>query len=121
MMRPEIEALEEEARTTGEAFLTVRASKGLRLGVTARWEDGIITLNLEVQIRLLPSRSGVDVKALRARVEDLAGLEAAGFHLFHFEDGWVLATRSVSHPELDDTIAKIMGLFNEEDRYHGRA
>ena len=73
-----IEALADEARRVGEAFLTVRASQDLRLGLAARQENGAISLDLEVQVRVLPSRSDVSTAALRARIDDLSELEASG-------------------------------------------
>ncbi len=111
-----IEALADEARRVGEAFLTVRASQDRRLGLAARQENGTISLDLEVQVRVLPSRSDVSIAALKARIDDLSELEAIGFGLFHFEDGWVLATRSISPRELDRAVERVLGLFAEQDR-----
>lgn len=119
-MRPKIAALEEEARAVGEAFLAVRASGSLRIGVAARWADDVLSLDLEVQIRLLPSRPDVDVASLRARADELAALEAAGFGLAHFEDGWVMATRPVLPHEVDEAVASVSRLLAEEVRYPGR-
>ncbi|MBI0584558.1 MAG: hypothetical protein ISF22_10085 [Methanomassiliicoccus sp.] len=92
--------LEERARTSGEAFMTLAASERSRLGVAARCEDGRLSLSVEGQILLLPAGPEVDLDWLGRAGKLLASLRAMGFDLFHYGDGWVVASRPADGEDL---------------------
>jgi hypothetical protein len=100
----DIARLMEEAGRAEEAFLPVLDRDGARAGVSARREGGSIVLEMEVQLRILPSRSAVDVPLLRRMVEAAAALREGGFHLHHYEDGWIVATLRIGEGDLAETV-----------------
>jgi hypothetical protein len=110
-MRIDLMSLEEEARMAGEAFLPLLTSEDARLGLNARAGGEVVILEIEAQLRLLPSRSDVDVAVLRDMVERLAVLASEGFCLRHYEDGWVVATRAVAAADAELALERSRAAF----------
>ena len=95
-----IRPLETEAMENGEAYRIIAAGEDLVLGLAARWESASLHLELEGRVRLLSPRSPVDPPEVRAKVDTLIRLKEQGFGLFHYDDGWVVASKPVSRAEV---------------------
>jgi translation elongation factor EF-1beta len=99
-MALDLAALVDGARSTGEAFYPVLSQDGSRVGISARQEGASILLDMEVQLRLVPPNTDVDIDDLSRKLNALTDLAKLGFGLHHFEHGWVVATAGVNANDL---------------------
>ena len=118
-MRVDLAGLASQAREDGEAYLTIVATESARLGIEARW-DGRLSLELEGEVRLLPPGE-VAPASLGPALRRLSGLAVLDYRLYHFGDGWVLATRPVRTEEAVEVIEASTRLLGPEPFCRRRA
>lgn len=105
-----------EKSEQNESFHLLASGDHFRLGVTARFENGLPQFSIELYLCVMQKNSEVELKLLEKAVRLVNKLNEFGYAAFHQDDGWIVIDKTTDRAGINTEIDILLKIVANNEK-----